>query len=89
MTVFADGLYDRLKLMDKAAFLDFTVEFVRRCDSKPGFKVLPRRWLLEHTFGCITRWRRLAHDDEQRLDISEAVILIAMAATLLRRNAHL
>ena len=42
--LFADGAYDRLKLMDKAAFLDFTVEIVRRCDSEPGFKVLPRRW---------------------------------------------
>jgi hypothetical protein len=30
--VFADGAYDRLKLMDKAAFLHFTVEIVRRCD---------------------------------------------------------
>ncbi len=86
--MFADGAYDRLKLMDKAAFLDFTVEIVRRCDSEPGFKVLPRRWVVERTFGWMTRWRRLVRDYEQRLDVSEAMILIAMAAILLRRNAH-
>ena len=33
--MFADGAYDRLKLMDKAAFLDFIIEIVRR-DSEPG-----------------------------------------------------
>ena len=86
--MFADGAYDRLKLMDKAAFLDFTVEIVRRCDSEPGFKVLPRRWVVERTFGWMTRWRRLVRDYKQRLDVSEAMILIAMAAILLRRNAH-
>jgi transposase len=86
--MFADGAYDRLKLMDKAAFLDFTVEIVRRCDSEPGFKILPRRWVVERTFGWMTRWRRLVRDYEQRLDVSEAMILIAMASILLRRNAH-
>ncbi len=34
---------DRLKLMDKAAYLDFTVEIIRRSDNQKGFHVLPRR----------------------------------------------
>lgn len=41
--LFANGAYDRTKLMDKAAFLDFTIEVVRRCDDQAGFKVLPGR----------------------------------------------
>lgn len=86
--VFADGAYDRLKLMEKAAFLDFTIEVIRRSDSRAGFQVLPRRWVVERTFGWMTRWRRLVRDYEQRLDVSEAMILIAMAGILLRRNAH-
>jgi transposase len=86
--VFADGAYDRLKLMEKAAFLDFTVEVIRRSDSQAGFQVLPRRWVVERTFGWMTRWRRLVRDYEQRLDVSEAMIFIAMAGILLRRNAH-
>ena len=31
--LFADGAYDRTELMDKAAFLDFVVEIVRRIDT--------------------------------------------------------
>src|SRR5271155_4883061 len=36
--LFADGVYDRRKLMDKAAFKDFVIEIVRRIDSDPGSK---------------------------------------------------
>jgi hypothetical protein len=43
---FADGAYDRTQLLDKAAFLDFVIEVVRRTDNDPGFKVLPRRWVV-------------------------------------------
>jgi transposase len=74
--------------MDKAAFHDFTVEIVRRIESEGGFKVLPRRWVVERTFGWMTRWRRLVRDYESRLDVSEAMIHVAMGSLLLRRTAH-
>ena len=86
--LFADGAYDRGKLLDKAAFLDFVIEIVRRIDAEPGFKVLPRRWVVERTFGWMTRWRRLVRDYEERLDVSEAMIHVAMGSHLLRRIAH-
>jgi len=57
--LFADSAYDRTKLMDKAAFLDFTIEIIKRSDTAQGFEVLPRRWVVEPTFGWMTRWRRL------------------------------
>ena len=47
---FADGVYDRTPLMDKAAFLDFVIEVVRRIDNEPSLKVLPRRWVVEYTY---------------------------------------
>jgi len=86
--LFADGAYDRLKLMDKASYLDFVVEVVRRCDTQKGFKVLPRRWVVERTFGWMIRWRRLVRDYEKRIDVSHAMILVAMGGNMLRRNAH-
>ena len=86
--LFADGAYDRTKLMDTAAYRDFVLEIVRRTDAEPGFKVLPRRWVVERTFGWMTRWRRLVRDYEQRLDVSEAMIHVAMASLPLRRIAH-
>jgi len=86
--LFADGAYDRTKLMDAAAYRDFVLEIVRRSDAQVGFKVLPRRWVVERTFGWMTRWRRLVRDYEQRLDVSEAMIHVAMGSLLLRRIAH-
>jgi len=86
--LFADGDYDRLKLMDKAAYLEFVIEIIRRCDNQKGFQVLPRRWVVERTFGWMTRWRRLVRDYEKRIDVSQAMIMVAMGGILIRRNAH-
>lgn len=84
--LFADGAYDRLKLMDKASYLDFVVEVVRRSDNQQGFKVLPRRWVVERSFGWMIRWRRLVRDYEKRIDVSQARILVAMGG--IRRTHH-
>ncbi|PXW57109.1 DDE family transposase [Chelatococcus asaccharovorans] len=86
--LFADADYDRLKLMDKAAYLDFVVEIIHRRDGAKGFEVLPRRWVVERTFGWMTRWRRLVCDYERRIDVSKAMVLVAMGGNLTRRNAH-
>jgi transposase len=75
--------------MDKASYLDFVLEVVRRCDDQKGFKVLTRRWVVERTFGWMIRRRRLVRDYERRLDVSDAMILVAMGRNLLRRNTHL
>ncbi|MCV0385292.1 MAG: transposase, partial [Nitrobacter sp.] len=83
--LFADGAYDRLKLMDKAAYLDFVIEIIRRSDDQKGFQVLPRRWGVERTFSWMTR---LVRDYKKRIDVSHAMILVAMGGNLIRRNAH-
>jgi putative transposase len=74
--------------MDKAAYLDFVIEVVRRIEGQPAFNVLPRRWVVERTFGWMTRWRRLVRDYEARIDVSEAMIHVAMGGLLLRRISH-
>lgn len=86
--LFADGAYDRRQLLDKAAFLDFTIEVVKRIAGETGFHVLPRRWVVERSFGWLTRYRRLVRDYEQRLDVSEAMIYAAMGSLLVRRITH-
>src|SRR5215210_5625949 len=45
--LFADAAYDRLKLMDKAAYLEFIVEIIRRSDQHSGFEPQRRRWVVE------------------------------------------
>ena len=44
--------------------------------------------VVERTFGWMIRWRRLARDYQQRIDVSEAMIHVAMGSLLLRRIAH-
>ncbi len=86
--LFADAAYDRLKLMDKAAYLQFVLEIIGRRDGQKGFEVLPRRWVVERTFGWMIRWRRLVRVYERRIDVSTAMIHVAMGGVLIRRNAH-
>ena len=74
--------------MDQAAVLEFVVEVVRRIKGAEGFHILPRRWVVERTFGWMTRWRRLVRDYEQRIDVSQAMIHIALGSLLIRRIAH-
>src|SRR5277367_3530218 len=38
------------------------LEIVRRCDRSAGFKVLPKRWIIERTFGGLVKSRRLGRD---------------------------
>ena len=83
--LFADGAYDRRQFLDKAAFLNFVIEIVRRLDAEPRFKVLPRRWVVERTFAWLIKNRRLIRDLEQRTDVAETLILIAATANMLRR----
>ena len=64
------------------------IEIIRRSEQQKGFQVLPRRWVVERTFGWMTRWRRLVRDYERRIDVSKAMIHIALGANLIRRNAH-
>ena len=71
--------------MNKEKFLDFIVEIVKRYPLQKGFAPLPNSWVVERTFGWMMRWRRLVRDYEERLDVSEAMIQIAMASQLLRR----
>ena len=48
----------------------------------------PTPVVVERTFGWMIRWRRLVRDYKKRLDVSEAMIHVAMGSLLLRRIAH-
>jgi putative transposase len=63
------------------------VEVVKRSDPTAGFKVLPRRWVVERTFGWLMHHRRLARDYETSETSAEAWIFIAMIRIQLRRLA--
>jgi transposase len=63
------------------------VEVVKRSDARRGFVVLPRRWVVERTFGWLMRHRRLVRDYERTESSAEAWIQLAMIRIQLRRLA--
>ena len=87
--LWADGGYagDKLQhwMQERFASQPLRLEIVRRSDTLTGFRVLPRRWVVERTFGWLNNFRRLSKDYEFRTDSSEAFILIASARLLLAR----
>ena len=63
------------------------VEVIRRSDEVKGFKVLPRRWVVERTFGWLMKQRRLVRDYEGTESSATAMVYIAMIRIMLRRLA--
>jgi putative transposase len=61
------------------------VEVIRRPSDAVGFVVLPKRWVVERTFGWLTWYRRLSKDYEQRVESSESFIYASMIHLMLRR----
>jgi putative transposase len=54
-----------------------------------GFVVLPKRWIVERTFGWLGRKWRHCKDYERNTASSEAMLYIAMTHIMLRRLANL
>jgi transposase len=65
-----------------------TVEIVESEEGQTGFAVQPRRWVIERTFGWISRCRRLARDHEATASSALAFFLFAAAIILVRRLAR-
>jgi len=64
-----------------------TIEVVKRSDDAKGFEVLPRRWVVERSFGWLNKHRRLSKDYERLPETSEAMIRIAFIRLMLARLA--
>ena len=64
------------------------IEVVERDKEAKGFEVLPKRWIVERTFGWLRRDRRLAKDYERKVQTSETLIEVATIRLLLRRLAR-
>ena len=53
-----------------------------------GFILVPRRWVVERSFGWFGRWRRLSKDHEKRTDVAEAMVTLAASRIMMHRLAH-
>lgn len=87
--VFADGGYAGDKLRAALTRIgQWTLEIVKRSDTAKGFVLLPRRWVVERTFGWLGRCRRLAKDFEASLASATAWVFVAHIRLLTRRLAR-
>ncbi len=82
--IWADGAYRGLIdwALEKCGCI---LEIVNKKENQKGFEVLPRRWVVERTLGCLSRFRRLSKDYERLPESSEAMGYIASIKLLLNR----
>ena len=83
--VWADGGYAGRLVVWAKSVLSLTVQIVKRSDDTKGFELLPRRWVVERTFGWLLRYRRLVRDYERRPDHHEAMVLWAVVTIMTRK----
>lgn len=73
---FADGVKERLEA---------TVQVVKR-NELHTFAVLPKRWVVERSFGWLEKCRRLWKNCERKLNTSLQFVHLAFLVLLLRRS---
>jgi putative transposase len=84
--VWADGIYEKRFLIDWVRTeCGWELVITKRSDQEKGFKVIPKRWVVERTFGWLGRYRRLSKDYEGLPGTSEAMIKMAMIHIMVRR----
>ena len=83
--IWADGGYAGRLVSWARTVLALTLTIVKRSDNTSGFVVLPRRWVVERTFGWLLRYRRLVRDYERRPEHHEAMVLWATVAIMTRQ----
>ncbi|SBV53109.1 transposase [Xanthomonas bromi] len=66
---------------------------VKLPEAKKGFVLLPRRWVVERSFGRVNRFRRLARDYERLPEtlaglhvVVFTLLMLGNAASLLQRS---
>jgi transposase len=85
--LFADGGYQGPQFAQAIAsvFPQLDVEIVKRSDAAGGFKVLPRRWVVERTLAWLNRCRRLCKDFENLTRNALAFLRLASIRLMLRK----
>ena len=87
--IWADGAYGGKLVAWAQTVAGWTLELVRRPAQQHTFQVLPRRWVVERTFGWLNRQRRLSKDYEALCETTETWIYISMTGLMLRRLARI
>ena len=63
----------------------FALGIVKRLEDQKGFIVLPRRWVIERSFGWLVKQRRLTRDHEKNPRHHEAFVYLAFIGVMTQR----
>jgi putative transposase len=83
--VWGDGGYAGKLIAWAFGLCQWVLEVVERDDDVKGFKLLPKRWVVERTSSWLSNYRRLSKHDEYWDETGEAMIHPAMIHLMLRR----
>jgi transposase len=61
------------------------LDVVKLSEAKCGFVLLPRRWVVERSFGWVARFRRLSRDFERLPGVLAGLHFVVFACVLLAR----
>jgi putative transposase len=86
--IWADGGYAGKLIGWVLETCGWVLEIIKRNEAVKGFKLLPRRWVVERTFGWLGRNRRLSKDYERLPESSETMVYWAMTRLMVRRLAR-
>src|SRR6185369_871021 len=74
---------------EEAKAYGIQLEVVKLSEAKKGFVLLPRRWVVERSFGWAARFRRLARDYERLPETLAGLHFLAFAILMLKRFVEL
>lgn len=83
--LWADGGYTGKLIKYVMLMCSWVLQIIKRNEDQKGFQVLPRRWVVERTFGWLMNYRRLNRNHEFWLETSETMVKVAMCHIMLRR----
>ena len=69
--------------------MGITLEVVKLPTAKTGFVLLPRRWVVERSFGWTARFRRLGRDYERLPTTLAGLHFLTFATLMLKRLVEL
>ena len=87
--VWADGGYAGKLVLWARRYYHLTLTVVKRSDRTKGFRVIPKRWIVERTFSRFYKYRRLSKEYEYAIDTSETMLYLAMTRLTVRRLGRL
>jgi len=82
---FVDQGYTGESAAGQASAHGIRLEVVKHTQAKRGFVLLPRRWVVERTFGWLGRFRRLTRDYERLAQLLEGWHWLAFLTLIVRQ----